>query len=264
MTAIIIPRRHITQPQGRVTVEPEWVQRKPVAVWTPASPGYDAAGGGVYPYSGSTVRPSEIGLAYQHTARVLPGAAFPRINGQLPLTILAYCNPTTTRASIYTQRVAVGNNELSFRVNEAAANNISFWNFPGVGTWLHGAGVLDGRYQMLAATFDGAEDRIYADGEVLNSRSATSGAAPSTVAIGGLPDSTSIPYARGLGLLATFQSALSADEITELSINPWQLFRADPIRIYSFPSGPIIPYISSVTMSNVSQNSAKTNIQLTF
>lgn len=41
-------------------------------------------------------------------------------------------------------------------------------------------------------------------------------------------------------------------------------FSADPIRLYSFPSGPIIPTLSAVTMSNILQNSATTNIQLTF
>ena len=261
MSVISLPHEHLRQPQGRVTIAPDWMQHSPVAVWMPGAPGFEAAAGAVCPYAGSTVRASEIGAVYQHTERVLPGAAFPRLNGQLPLTILAYCNPHTTRASIYTQRVAGGNNELGFRVNESAANNISFWNFPGVGTWLHGAGVLDRRYQMLAATFDSAEDRVYADGELLNSRSAASGAAPSAVAIGGLPESTSISYARGLGLLATFQSALSADEIAELSRNPWQLFRADPIRIYSFPTGAIS--INSVTASSITASGATITLGLT-
>ena len=54
------------------------------------------------------------------------------------------------------------------------------------------------------------------------------------------------------------------EAVRDLSRNPWQLFKADPVRIYSFPSGPIIPTITSVGMTNILQNSATANIQLTF
>lgn len=263
MSVIHIPRRNFVQPQGRVAIAPEWMQRSPVALWAPCAPGADAVSGGVHPYAGSTVQTSEIGLSYQHTARVLPGTAFPRLDGRLPLTILAYCNPNTTRAAIYTQRNGSGNNELGLRVNESSANNVSFWNFPAAGAWNHGIGTLDGRWQLIGATFSGEEDRIYADGELLMTLAATSGASPAPVAIGGLPDSTAIPYTRGLGLLATFQSALTADEIAELSRNPWQLFHADPIRIYSFPTGPISLTINSITASNITSSGARITLGLT-
>ena len=47
----------------------------------------------------------------------------------------------------------------------------------------------------------------------------------------------------------------------ELSINPWQLFRADPIRIYSLPTGAIS--INSITASSITQTGARITLGLT-
>ena len=49
-----------------------------------------------------------------------------------------------------------------------------------------------------------------------------------------------------------------ADELVD---NPWQLFRADPIRIYSLPSGAIS--INSITASNIAQTGARITLGLT-
>ena len=53
----------------------------------------------------------------------------------------------------------------------------------------------------------------------------------------------------------------SREEAGELSENPWQLFRADPLRIYSLPSGAIT--LNSLTMSNITQNTARATLSLT-
>ena len=49
-----------------------------------------------------------------------------------------------------------------------------------------------------------------------------------------------------------------ADELVD---NPWQLFRADPVRIYSFPTGAIT--INSITASNITQMGARITLGLT-
>ena len=49
-----------------------------------------------------------------------------------------------------------------------------------------------------------------------------------------------------------------ADELVD---NPWQLFRADPIRIYSLPTGAIS--INSITASNITQTGARITLGLT-
>ena len=46
-------------------------------------------------------------------------------------------------------------------------------------------------------------------------------------------------------------------------MNPWQLFRADPIRIYSLPSGPISVTINSITASNITSSGARITLGLT-
>ena len=48
-----------------------------------------------------------------------------------------------------------------------------------------------------------------------------------------------------------------ADELVD---NPWQLFRADPIRIYSLPSGAIS--INSLLASNITQTGARITLEL--
>ena len=44
----------------------------------------------------------------------------------------------------------------------------------------------------------------------------------------------------------------------------YRLFRADPVRIYSFPSGPIIPSISGLTTSNITSSGARHSLTLTY
>ena len=53
-----------------------------------------------------------------------------------------------------------------------------------------------------------------------------------------------------------------ADELVD---NPWQLFRADPVRIYSLPSGPIlIPTLSGLSTMNITQTGARHSLTLTY
>lgn len=61
------------------------------------------------------------------------------------------------------------------------------------------------------------------------------------------------PYAKSVihGLFVHRRNS-NNEEAAELCANPWQLFKADPVRIYSLPSGPITlgtPIISNITAS---------------
>ena len=60
---------------------------------------------------------------------------------------------------------------------------------------------------------------------------------------------------------ALFTRALDDDEMRALAANPWQLFRADPIRIYSLPSGAIS--INSILVDNITQTGARITLGLT-
>lgn len=73
---------------------------------------------------------------------------------------------------------------------------------------------------------------------------------------GGTTSFRGLVYACGV-----LEGALSDAAAAELSLNPWQLFRADPIRIYSLPTGAIS--INSITASNITQTGARITLGLT-
>ena len=62
-------------------------------------------------------------------------------------------------------------------------------------------------------------------------------------------------------LSAFWRKFLVPDAQRELALNPWQLFRADPIRIYSLPTGAIS--INSILASNLTQTGARITLGLT-
>lgn len=64
-----------------------------------------------------------------------------------------------------------------------------------------------------------------------------------------------------LAVFALLPRVCGKDEYLELALNPWQLFRADPIRIYSLPTGAIS--INSITASNITQTGARITLGLT-
>ena len=74
-------------------------------------------------------------------------------------------------------------------------------------------------------------------------------------------DFTTQRFIGSIGLFAVGSAALSAAQALDLAANPWQLFRADPIRIYSLPSGAIS--INSITASNITQTGARITLGLT-
>ena len=66
-----------------------------------------------------------------------------------------------------------------------------------------------------------------------------------------------------VSVLLAWPRALDSEELVEYSQNPWQLFRADPIRIFSLPSGAISLSINSITASNITQTGARITLGLT-
>ena len=64
-----------------------------------------------------------------------------------------------------------------------------------------------------------------------------------------------------LSLMLRWGRVCSDEEIFEVERNPWQLFRADPIRIYSLPTGAIS--INSIIASSITQAGARITLGLT-
>lgn len=62
-------------------------------------------------------------------------------------------------------------------------------------------------------------------------------------------------------LSAICSTPLADAHMQDLLANPWQIFRADPIRIYSLPSGALT--INSITASNITSSGARITLGLT-
>ena len=63
---------------------------------------------------------------------------------------------------------------------------------------------------------------------------------------------------------ALWSRALLEDEIRSLSGNPWQLLRADPVRIYSLPPVLTIPTLSSPGVTDITATAARPQVTLTY
>lgn len=272
MTGISIPRKHYTQPQGRVKIAPEWAGRSIASCLSPMSGVmYDAVSGRVFvtPPAVSSVA-SQIGVVNRYSGKVSPLGWTPmNASSGVDLTLIALANPTNVRASLVSQRSGLNANQIEIRlasdaVGKELADSVAFRASSDSGAIQFATSdvTLDGSWHLFAGVCESGVQRVYADGAAGAPVTRTSPASPSnTFTLAGLPDSTAIQYSRDIGLVAVFQSALSADEIAELSINPWQLFRADPIRIYSLPTGAIS--INSITASNITQTGARITLGLT-
>lgn len=112
----------------------------------------------------------------------------------------------------------------------------------------------------------GAIGRLYRDGRVLSSTQSGTSVGnwydpAQEVVIGRLGSSYESGLATPFSLVVAWDRALSDAEVAEISANPWQLFRADPIRIYSLPSGAIT--LNSLTMSAITQTTARATLSVT-
>lgn len=274
MTAIIIPRRHITQPQGRVALAPEWVgiiKRAYVAgqshdlaydFW------YDTA-----PYELSPT-PTGLGLNFadQQGVALTSGGGFSSIvNVAAP--IFAVCLSVHTNPGsrwLFADYNSAGqSNEISFgarvdatgallRVRNASGSNLVETTFTNV--------VKPGMNSYVFGHTPNSLGYIANGGGVYKSAVSAAGSRGPGVSarFGSGGDFTGQRFIGSIGLFAVGSVDLPVAQALDLAANPWQLFRADPIRIYSFPSGPIIPSLSALTTSNITSSGARHSLTLTY
>jgi len=266
MTSIILPRKLYAQPRHRVAIHPEWRDQMNFA-WMPGSPGTDLANLSVENYSaGATVAESRVGLVYQHSERILLTSGWRRLDGDSgrQVTLLCLANPRNIRASLYCQRQTVDTNHIELRagtdeVGNETINSVGWRINSETGDFKYVVGEVSlssGTFHSFVGVLEAGAQRIFVDGAIKNSLARSNVATPQPAAIGGLPDSTAIPYQDGMALLVGWQRALSAAQIADLHLNPWQIFKADPVRIYSLPS--VAP---GVPTSLLNQNLAATGFR---
>lgn len=260
MAVIIIPRRHIIQPQGRLVIAPEWADGL-VGVFLPTemSPDWQVTGttgsfvprrdGVAFDTNGGTTYVSKAVSEHQNTGFTMLVSGVARNN--VAKDYAGIYNGGTYQALLYTPSSGrifyYPRSGLSVDFTDAPALSIAGREgyvvaFGGDGSQHSGAMSLNGNLFEAGGGYSGTSpyDRVH-----VGSRFVTSGATSNTLA-------------------AFWRKHLSLAEKRDLAINPWQLFRADPVRIYSFPSGPIIPTLSGLTTSAITSSGARHSLTLTY
>lgn len=257
MTAIIIPRRHYTQPQGRVEIAPEWADGLIGVFLPPAmSPEWQITGttgvleprrdGIAFDTNGGTTYVSKPVVAHQNTGfTMLASGVTKNYSGK---DYAGVYNGGTYQGLLYSTVSGkfsyYPRNGLGVVFNDAPslrASGRDEYTLIGGGNGISHAGALmqNGALYQLSGAYSGtsAYDRVHS-----GCRFITSGSVSNT-------------------LSAFWRKFLVPDAQRELALNPWQLVRADPVRIYSLPTGAIS--INSITASNITQTGARITLGLT-
>ena len=268
MATIIIPRKHLRQPQGRVAVTDEYAH-------------------GIMCMTGNA---GAVNMLRPGFATGVP------VKQVTPDGLVVQMHPNST----------LGLTSLQFGINELSSESVLtffYFGFPsnqtnthnilGIGTatanwalWLRiegGANLLcdyvdnpvTAAYQVsLAGNYTIGKYIAVAYRKIGNTQTLFNGVtrqkATQSGGNGGLRSSSAINFGSdNVGTPSLHSQALLAyattrymgdDEVGAILENPWQLFRADPIRIYSFPSGPVGISWSSLTASNMTPTTATLTI----
>lgn len=257
MATIIIPRKHLRQPQGPLVLAKQWQDLE--LGWLHYAPmGRSAAIGsaGVIP-SSRAISPCAAGLGYRYVAN---GGGDPIACPALGTTNLAtfffavVLNSGVPWAPPFYQRYGFwgpvfGDGGTAFRYT---------WDG---GEWSYETGLVAKVGALTVGAYTIRPDRVDI---ALNGQTHTrvvSNSARSFVSEFQMgSDSQSADRTLDGHLLmagiVTDAAAWSLERLRAFTESPWQLFRADPIRIYSLPSGPISISWSSLTASSITQTTA--------
>jgi len=263
---INIPRRHSTQPQGRVQSDDPSLF---LAAFAPSMFTNIANGGVARHHSGVKFVPGESGVAADYGAAT---GAFSEVDCRR-----AFDGIATARSWVAQVVVRAYNNGRIFDKNTTNSQVELFFISDQSALGYVYERTTSGTNQRAICTRDTSQintllslvvaapaigvgmPRIYANGKELtyadsiNAPSAGSGAITNNndnYVIGNRLGAAERRLNGAVYMLAGYDRLFSDDEALEASRNPYQLFRADPVRIYSFPSGPIaIPTLSGASFA---------------
>lgn len=258
MSVIIIPRKRLRQPQGRVEVAPEWEDGL-IGVFLPPAMSLEwqitgttgvlvpRRNGIAFDTNGGTTYASKPVVAHQNTGFTMLASGVTKNN--VAKDYAGVYNGGTYQCLLY----STGSYKFSYYPRNGlgvvfdAAPAIAVlggdeYTLIGGGNGISHAGALmqNGALYQLSGAYSGtsAYDRVHS-----GCRFAAGAAVSNT-------------------LSAFWRKFLVPDAQRDLALNPWQLFRADPIRIYSLPSGPISLAINSITASNITSSGARITLGL--
>lgn len=273
MAAIIIPRKHLSQPQGRVELAPEWagiIKRAYVA-----GQSHDLAYDFWYDTAQYELSPTPTGLgltfAAQQGVALTSGSGFSSIV-DIDAPVFVVCLSVRTNPDqrwLFADYDFGGSaNKISFgvrgnatdallRVRNASGSNLVETTFTNVTK-------LGVNSQVFGHTTSSLGYVANGDGVYKSAVSAAGSRGTGTSArFGSGGDFPSNNFIGSIALFAVGSADLPEKQALDLAENPWQLFRADPIRIYSIPSGPISLTINSITASNITSSGARITLGLT-
>ncbi len=269
MTAIIIPRRHYTQPQGRVEVD--WSNPLSQGLLVAATPfsemathpeiRYGARGAGA---RGGVLNrdPVTHGIA-NSTIFVLTQALLPDDGSWWSATGHLFADTSATYPNDLGLRIAApkryGRLDVSARDSKMHVRSA-------IVDVLDGDQSYGGAFSCAATVGPDLLVTAFGSGKKWGTNGALQGysynaPAPTAPAPRFGQPTTSNGAMDCLSLVLRWGRVCSDEEIFEVERNPWQLFRADPVRIYSLPTGAIS--INSILASNITQTGARITLGLT-
>ena len=272
MTAIIIPRKHLRQPQGRVEIN--WshpFSEGLIFAFDPAGWRNAVTGVVMTAVGGASRFPGPTGQRRRTLASAdVLTCPIPRVESTSPLYTYARATAlasNTTRKRLLRLSNATNGTIVSFDYGDGSANRAivgiqTASGFPGLGT--DSAPVIGD--QDVYFGHDGTASSngltIVVDGVAGTTNLGTQAARLAhvdTLHLGN--NASSFPWNGYIESVFVWTLPVPTDERASLRENPWQLFRADPIRTYSFPTGAIS--INSILASNITQTGARITLGLT-
>ena len=272
MTAIIIPRRRYTQPQGRVEID--WshpLSEGLIFAFDPAGWRNAVTGVAMTAVGGASRFPGPTGqrLRTLASADVLT-CPIPRVESTSPLYTYARATAlasNTTRKRLLRLSNATAGTIVSFDYGDGSVNSAlvgiqTASGFPSLGT--NSAPVIGD--QDVYFGHDGTASSngltVIVDGVAGTTNYGAQAARlahADTLHLGN--NSSALPWNGYIESVFIWTRPIPTDERAPLRENPWQLFRADPVRIYSLPTGAIS--INSITASGVTPTAATITLGLT-
>lgn len=273
MAEILIPRRRFSQPQGRQKVAQDWRDRllslvhfsaagvtdvaDDKAVWTPT---------GQYWLAPST-HGEGLRLDLNAVGKIQNSTIMAGVLNE-PVTVVMFL--PVVGGSPGSGCVFFGSESYSSYSQIALSGVVHFF---GTATATH-TETADGAFykssnRTIVFRQDATGNAAY-DGNALfidKKKFAASGTGKlfngaTTIQYGGWND-IGWQYQGVIGSAAIIRGSATDDQVLAAVDNPWMFYEDDPVRIYSLPSGPVIPTLSTPSISNITTDGFRVSVGLT-
>jgi len=278
MSGITIPRRHYSQPQGRLEVAPEWAQAGFVFADVPALlQAVDAGGVGVL-----VPKPTPTGLALRippdHSAHRIvraPDSVFD-CRGEFTCIAVATRRGTHTSYPMFfcrqnpTQIVTTG--RAGFAHHNGTGNVYFGYRNAADSGWVETPGYsspIGERVVWLATrvvTGGTGTLYLYRNGVLVRTQAAAEGGTPPSNSRVRYGTHGNPPAENDLEFAAWSTRSVSAQQARVISDNPYQLLRADPLFIHDVAGAapPAFPTLSSLATSHITATGARHSLTLSW